>query len=214
MSDEAAAASSAPEIAPAIEMASAVAAPPAEATCGLCNAVVGAATLELVNGRPACAPCVAKVRAELAAQEPGGSRLALAAAGGLGGALAGALVWAGIAVSTQLEVGYVAVLIGFLTGYGVKLGAGKQRGPTLQYAASVLSVVGLIAAKYAIFAYVAVSTVAAQGIEVSYFDERLRALFPAFLKESFGILDLLFVFLALRAAYRVPRAHVVTFSRP
>lgn len=100
--------------------------------CGLCNAEVARSSSYIVNARMACSSCVATLQRELAAQTPGGTNFVVAVAGGLAGALVGAAVWAGVAIATGLEVGYVAVLVGFLTGLGVKFGAGKQRGPALR----------------------------------------------------------------------------------
>src|SRR5262245_48858282 len=102
------------------------------AACSLCQCQVPRATTYVVNGQVSCAECVAKVRAELTAQAPGGAKLLVAAAGGLGGALVGAAVWAGVAIVTNFEVGYIAVLVGFLAGLGVKIGAQPQRGAVLQ----------------------------------------------------------------------------------
>lgn len=183
------------------------------ATCALCNSVVPRVETYLVNSQVGCAACVAKVREELATQVPGGMNLLAAAGGGLAGALAGAAVWAGVAVVTNMEVGYIAVLVGFLTGFGVKLGAGKQRGPTLQYLAAGLSVIGLVAAKYMLFAVTVVKMGHEHGVDLSYFDERIMSVFPDALGELLGVLDVLFLVLALGAAYRVPKAHVVEITK-
>lgn len=64
--------------------------------------------------------------------------LALAA----GGALIGALLWAGIAYATGMEIGYVAWILGGLVGGGCVLGGG--RGPALAAVAAVLAFGGMV----------------------------------------------------------------------
>lgn len=193
----------------------AVDAPPAVpmVTCTLCNSEVPGASAYLVNEQLSCADCVAKVRAELAMQEPTASGLAAAVAGGLAGALAGAAVWAGVAMATDLEVGYVAILVGFLAGLGVKLGARKQRGVVLQCIAAGLAVVGLLAAKYMVFAYVAVKVGRENGVDLSYLDTRFLSVFPEVLGETINGFDALFLVLALVAAYRVPKANAIAIHK-
>lgn len=182
-------------------------------TCSLCQHEVPQTTTYLVNGQVSCAECTARVRAELAAQVPGGKNLLVAAAGGLAGALVGAAVWTGVAIATNFEVGYIAVLVGFLAGLGVKMGARTQRGPLLQYLAAGLAVVGLFAAKYMLFAYTVVHVGQEQGVDISYFDGRLLSLFPEALGEMLSAFDALFLVLALMAAYRVPKAVPVSIEK-
>jgi hypothetical protein len=183
------------------------------AMCSLCQGQVPRATTYLVNAHVSCADCAAKVRAELAAQVPGGSNLLVAVVGGLVGALAGAMVWAGVAIATNFEVGYIAVLVGFLAGLGVKKGAGPQRGALLQYLAASLAVMGLLAAKYLVFAYAVVKLGHERGIDLGYLDGRVLSAFPDALGEMVSAFDALFLVLALMAAYRVPKAAPVSISK-
>jgi hypothetical protein len=182
-------------------------------TCSLCQREVPRTTTYLVNAQVGCAECVARVRTELAVQEPGGVNLLFAAAGGLVGALVGAAVWAGVAIATNYEVGYVAVLVGFLAGLGVNIGARRQRGALLQYLAAGLAVVGLLAAKYMLFAYAMAKVAREQGVDISYLDSRLVSVFPEALGEMVNGFDALFLILALLAAYRVPRAVQISIDK-
>ena len=182
-------------------------------TCSLCQRQVPKPTTYLVNAQVSCAECVATVRAELAAQVPGGANLLVAAAGGLVGALVGAAVWAGVAIATDFEVGYIAVLVGFLAGLGVKIGARTQRGSLLQYLAAGLAVVGLLAAKYMLFAYAVANLGHEQGVDISYFDGRILSMFPEALGKMVNGFDALFLILALLAAYRVPKAVPVSIDK-
>jgi hypothetical protein len=144
---------------------------------------------------------------------PRGKNIAIAALVGVGGALVGAAVWAGVALATDFEVGYIAVLVGYLTGHGVKRGAGKQRGLTLQYLAASIAAFGYLAAKFAMFAYMVVKLGHERGYNISYFNPRLLTTFPNALPQMLGVFDVLFVFLALAAAYRVPKAPAISISK-
>jgi len=67
---------------------------------------------------------------------------------GLIGGLIGAAIWAGLIYYTNLEIGYVAVLVGFLSGVGVRFGASQWDygwGPGL--AAVAVAIMGLIVGK-------------------------------------------------------------------
>jgi hypothetical protein len=121
--------------------------------------------------------------------------------GGLAGALAGAMLWAAIAVITDLEVGYVAVLVGALTGIGVRFGA-RAPAPGLQVLAAALALAGLVAAKYAIVAWVV-----SRELGMSPFDPAIARMFGDLFGELLSPFDALWAFLAIGAAYRVPAAH-------
>ena len=95
----------------------------------------------------------------------------------------------------------------------MKYCAGKQRGKQLQILAAGLSVVGLFAAKYMLFAYFVVKAAHEHGVEVGYLDSRLISLFPSSLGETLSVFDALFLFLAISAAYRVPKAPLISISR-
>ncbi len=180
--------------------------PGATAACGTCRCEVERATAEVVAGNLACAACATRLRAESTARRPQGTGLLAAAGLGVVGALAGAAVWAAIAISTNVAVGYVAVLIGYLTGHGVRIGAGEQRGPALQRLAAALALFGLVAAKYAIYAYAVVKLAHDKGHDISYLNPILMSLFPKALVHMASPFDVVFLLLAISAAYRVPRA--------
>jgi hypothetical protein len=182
--------------------------------CALCGTQVPASTTQFVNGHATCPSCLAKVQAEIAGQKGTMLELPMALTGALAGAVAGAAVWAAIVVFTNFEVGYVAVLVGFLAGHGCKLGAGKARGQHLQIAAGVASVLGLVVAKYLIFAHFVRQQVMGDGAtDVSWFDSFILEAFPGALAEMASPFDLLWIVLAVAAAYRVPAASTVTIQQ-
>ncbi|MDQ3366138.1 MAG: hypothetical protein M3680_11995 [Myxococcota bacterium] len=173
--------------------------------CSLCNARVPREHLRYVNAQPACRGCTHQLLAELAEQRPAAKHYPLAFAGGLAGAIVGAAVWAGIAVVTDFEVGYVAILVGFLAGLGVRIAARTKRSLGMQLMASALAIVGLLVAKYMILAHVIVDLAKGEGVAVSYFDPRIFDVFPMALKEMLSPFDALWLILAVGAAYRVPQ---------
>jgi hypothetical protein len=146
------------------------------------------------------------VQDELAREQPTAARLPLAAAGGvLGGGLA-AVVWTAIAVLAGVEIGYLAILVGYLSGVGVKLGAQGARGKPLQLLAVGCSLVGLVAAKYFLFGHALNEHLVKTGASaLSLLDPRVAGSFVEFLPELLSPFDLLWVALAFGAAYRVPR---------
>lgn len=182
-------------------------------TCSLCAAEVPAEQLSWLEGQPVCGACVEQIRTELEQQQPEGKHYPIAAVGGLVGAFLGAAVWAGIAIITDFEVGYVAILVGFLAGLGVKLAAGKKRSQGMQIMAAALSILGLLIAKYMIFAHVLVKIAAEGGTEIGYFDPVIFEIFPSALKEMLSPFDALWLILAVGAAYRVPQPSQIALQQ-
>lgn len=181
------------------------------ALCPLCGVPLGSDRV-LANGTPVCGNCAGNLQRELDAQVGTWSDLPLAAAGGLVGASIGAAIWAAIVIATNFEVGYVAVLVGFLTGMGVKVATGK-RGNDLQLTAAVLAIVGLLIAKYLIFAWLMSQASATQGNPIAWYDPRLIPLFPRLIVQMSSPFDLLWIFIAVSAAYRVPAPSGVSLAK-
>lgn len=178
----------------------------AVAACALCQKPMAAGAGTTINGNPVCDSCAAQVQSELVAEQETGARFPMALAGGAAGALVGAIIWAIIVVVTNFEIGYVAVLVGYLAGQGVKLGAGKGRGQSLQIAAAGMAVFGLLISKYFIVAHFVLKEpgVAEQGL--GYFSPDLFALFLQNIGSVLSPFDLLWVAFALMAAWRIPAA--------
>jgi hypothetical protein len=185
----------------------------AEVTCALCQTSVAANVTKLANGHRVCPACALQLERELAQGRAGSDDLPRAALMGALGALLGAAVWAAVVVLTNLEIGYLAVLVGFLAGYGVKLGARGGHGKRLQQTAVACAVAGLLATKYFVFAHFFVSGAAKEGVALSYLSPTTLSAFPHFLGEMLSPFDALWLLIALSSAWRVPRApHVVVRS--
>ncbi len=176
----------------------------AVATCALCQTPLAAGAGTSLNGNPVCDSCAAQVQAELAAEQQTGARFPVALAGGAVGALVGAVIWAVIVVATNYEIGYVAVLVGYLAGQGVKLGAGKGRGQTLQIAAAGMAVFGLAIAKYFILAHFVISSPSGEELGLGYFSPELFMVFLQNIGSSLSPFDLLWIAFALMTAWRLP----------
>jgi hypothetical protein len=184
--------------------------------CQLCGAALRPQTAFTVGGHVTCQACLDQLEAEIAEGEVDGARLPAALLGSLLGALVGAAVWAGIVIATDYEIGYVAVLVGFLAGKGAALATRGGHGPLAQKVAVVGALFGLVAAKFAIFAHVVKQFVFEEhGELIGYFDEQILANFPDFLVgEMTGLFDLLWIFLAVTTAWRGPASPTLHVARP
>lgn len=175
-------------------------------SCARCAGNVEREETRTVQKQRVCTRCAEKVLADLAAERDVAPRLPFALAGGFVGASVAAAIWTAIAVFARYEVGIVAVLVGFLAGQGVRLGAGKARGRPLQAAAAALATLGLLQAKYFTFAHFAAEALLEEGVGAGPFDPAIVAAFPRALPEMLSGFDLLWVALALSAAWKVPAA--------
>ena len=90
------------------------------------------------NGAPVCPSC--RDLLEHYGQPPRGIiPLARAALFGLGAAVAGAILYYGVIAITNLEIGLVAIAIGFMVGYSVRKATGGRGGRAFQIMALVLT---------------------------------------------------------------------------
>jgi hypothetical protein len=92
------------------------------------------------NGRVLCAACKGKLERALAGDGTSrAGRITKALAYGFGAALLGAAIWFGVAVAFNLEIGLVAILIGFMVGKAVRAGSADRGGRRYQVAAALLT---------------------------------------------------------------------------
>lgn len=172
--------------------------------CALCGASVAAGTGSVANGRLLCASCTAQVERDLLEQTRN-TRIAPAIALGLVGAIAGAAVWAGIAIATQYSIGYVAVLVGFLAGYGVRRGAGRTRTQLIRAIAIGCAVVGLLLAKFIIIVHAVAALAVEKSVTIPYLDPIWFKVFWKVFPDTLTPFDALWLFLAISAAARQVR---------
>ena len=146
---------------------------------------------------------MSQIQQELDAERADASHVPGGVVGGIAGALVGGGIWGAVAVATGLAIGYLAVLVGFLAGYGVFIGAGTRRSKQLQFVAVGCAVLGLLMGKYFIVGHFVMKEFPESGL--SYFDSRLFRLFIGNLSEFFELFDILWIFLALGAAARATK---------
>ena len=125
--------------------------------------------------------------------------LPLALLGGAAAALVGALLWAIITVSINLQIGYMAIGLGLLVGYTVRL-TGKGMDTSFGVLGAVLSFAGcLLGNLFTLIGFIAND----EGL--SYMQVFLGvdySLVPQVMIATFAPLDLLFYGLAIYEGYR------------
>ena len=119
-------------------------------------------------------------------------------AGGIA-ALLGACVWAAITVMTNYQIGWMAVGIGFLVGYAVKI-FGKGIDKTFGIVGAVWSLVGCAAGNL----LTVVGTIAKQqNIPIMNILEKLDAeIIASLMQATFNPMDVLFYGIAVYEGYR------------
>jgi len=134
--------------------------------------------------------------------------------GGLIGALIGGAIWGAIAIFTKYQVGYVALLVGFLAGGGVLL-LGRKRGVPYQLIAVVMAILGLAIGKYLTYYFLNRADVIEQfGQEawdaagLTLTSPQMFEFFFADLGVLFEAIDILFIILAIVTAWGMPSNRV------
>lgn len=118
------------------------------------------------------------------------------------GALIGGVIWGLIAALFDYELGLVAWAIGGLTGYAVVLAAKDSVTQLHQIIAVITSLIGIVLGKYFSFGY--------------WFNEGFQGMFDSFtftyfrtyFFDLFGVMDIVFVLLAIVTAWQIPGKHV------
>src|SRR5262245_56834782 len=107
------------------------------ATCANCHASIDTEYYD-VNGHVCCGRC--RIAIESAADTPRGM-MPLVAAGlfGLGAGIVGAIIYYAVIAIANLEIGIVAIPIGYMVGYAVRRGAGGRGGRRFQVLAVALT---------------------------------------------------------------------------
>jgi hypothetical protein len=110
-------------------------------TCSRCKVSIETSYYD-VNGHVLCSGCRSAVIAAL--ETPRGIvPLITAGAFGLGAGVVGAAIYYAVIAIAHLEIGIVAILIGYMVGYAVRKGAGGRGGRRFQVLAVVLTYVSI-----------------------------------------------------------------------
>ena len=110
--------------------------------CGFCKKPV-LTEYHQVNQMTACGACRQMVEASLA-QRPGAAGFLKALGAGIGAAAAGALVWFLIVKIAHMELGIIAIAVGFAVGCAVRWGTGGRGGKLYQLLAVVLTYLSIV----------------------------------------------------------------------
>jgi hypothetical protein len=180
--------------------------------CAGCQARLQAEYYE-INGRPFCGDCRGKIEG-VAEPARGLLPFAVAAIFGLGAAVAGAAIYYAVIAITHLEIGLVAILIGYMVGYAVRRGAGGRGGLRFQILAAVLTygAVGLAYAPLIVMSALAEQR-AVHAIKVAIMIPLLPVLMVIGSMPS-GIITALIIFFGIRQAMRMTAAPLLRISGP
>ena len=126
-----------PPALPAPATATATATPAATAQCTLCQASIAGEYYD-VNGHTVCRACSDKVAHEATTPRDPGTLVRALVAGGVAAVL-GALVYFAVIAVSGFEIGLVAIAIGYMVGYGVRLGTRGRGGRRFQVIAVLLT---------------------------------------------------------------------------
>ena len=129
----------------------------------------------------------------------GDQSLMMGIAGGFLGAAIGAGLWAVVTVLTKYQIGYSALGVGFLAGFGVKL-LGKGVDAKFQYAGAAMALAGcLVGNLMVVIIFGSMET----GISVTTILSRLTpAVVVDLYKATFNVMDILFYGLAISIGYK------------
>ena len=118
--------------------------------------------------------------------------------GGAVGAVIGAAIWATITIVTEFQVGYMALGVGYLAGFGVKtMGKGIDR--PFQYLGGALSLAGCMVGNLAVIIIMVSGEI---GLPVAELVSRLTpSIVFEIYKDTFDFMDLLFYALAISVGY-------------
>ena len=114
-------------------------------------------------------------------------------------AIIGALLWAVITLLTNYQIGYMAIAVGFLVGYAVRIG-GKGIDRIYGIVGAVLAFIGCLLGNF--FSSVGYM---ANYFEIGYFEMFSMMDFSTaieLMKETFSVIDLLFYGFAIYEGYR------------
>jgi hypothetical protein len=148
----------------------------ADVLCTMCRKSVGTQYFH-VNGKHFCESCVGVLTQVTATPRTMGTFIR-AGVFGLGAAIAGAAIYYAVIAIANLEIGIVAILIGYMVGYSVRKGAGGRGGRRFQILAVVLTYwsVGLA---YTPLAFKQSSLGKGEKATSSSFADSIRATSPA-----------------------------------
>jgi len=139
------------------------------ATCANCGAAILEGQETVIRGKDKkaagvtiCPNCAEQIESAFQA-ETEGPNLPGAVLLGLGAAVISCLIWYGIVVVTNYQLGIIAVGVGWLVALAVIFGSGKKRGPKLQAISVVITLLAMVASEYLIVRHFLVEALSEEG---------------------------------------------------
>lgn len=189
-------------------------------TCAVCAVDIQEGQAVLLRGKKnsppisVCATCAddmeRAIRVETEAPNLAGGLVA-----GLAAAAVASLIWYGVVAITEYQLGLVALLVGWLVGKAVMLGAGGKRGISLQLMSVGITLPAMVLGEYFIVRHFIVEALKANG------ESGFRLFLPV--ADMFEVVlegirieptTLLFWALALWVAFRTPAARQIRRQSP
>ncbi len=153
-----------------------------------------------------------KAREAVFDERAGFSDVVQGALGGMLVAVLGGSLWAALTTITDLEVTFVAWLLGLACGYGVLKCAGGRRGIAMQVAAAGCFLFGLLLAKYGSFFYSLKNLFieelgAASVLDMTMFSTAILDIFFETLPAMINPWTILWVSISLATAWLIPKSY-------
>ena len=172
-------------------------------------------------GRETASNLVASIHAQMleerSKEEFSGGTVFIALAAGVVASIVGGVLWGLVVLTTDYEIGFMATGIGLLSGYAV-LFFTEKKGLPLQAIAVGSSLVGIVVGKYIIFYSilkdVLISELGEAAGGISILSGEVVRLFFLSIGELASPYDMLWIVLAVVAAWRIPRAIGVKAMQP
>ncbi len=151
-----------------------------------------------------------QLQAEAEKETISGGSLFVALAAAVVAAIIGGAIWGGIVILTDYEIGFMATGIGALSGYAVMFFT-EKKGRPLQIIAVFSSLLGILVGKYISFYAILKDLIRidfgdAAASQVNLLSGDVIGLFFSAFGELLSPYDLLWIVLAIAAAWSIPRA--------
>ena len=126
------------------------------------------------------------------------------------GAAMGAAIWVAVVYATGLEIGYIAIGLGFAAGAGMAAGHEDNNGTIAGMVAGGISILGIVGAKFFIYQHLATMTLGsdtfeALGENAAEYEIAMNLALQESISfaDMFGPIDGLFILFAVASAYQV-----------
>ena len=176
--------------------------------CAVCKRATGS-TYYHAERSVVCGGCAEGIRT--GEQAPPASSLAEAAFYGVGAAIAGCMLYAGVAIIFKIQISLIAILVGYMVGTGVRHGSDGRGGLSQQILAVVLTYFAITTSYLVVVIYRTGSILPLSTI-VS-----IAAIAPFLRFQSnglSGLIGLVIIFIGLQRAWRMTARVRIRISGP